>query len=168
MTRPTAATVPLQAAVAGPEVRLLDARSEGFDEEQLRAWARRQTEAARAAHVSRSYRHPYALVAWHDQPLGVDIERIEPCDEAFADYICTPEERAALAGPDDLDVRLTTLWSSKEALSKALGDALRYEPSRLGSPLAWPGGRSGPWRAAELAAPAGHVAWLCWRTAAVH
>jgi phosphopantetheinyl transferase len=55
------------------------------------------------------------------------------------------------------------MWCGKEALSKALGDALAYDPRRLGSPLSWPDGRSGAWCAAELPAPAGHVAWLCWR-----
>jgi hypothetical protein len=64
----------------------------------------------------------------------------------------------------DPDNYLTSLWASKEALAKALGDAMLYEPSRLGSPQHWPRGQAGPWRAAELAAPAGHVAWLCWRS----
>jgi hypothetical protein len=56
-------------------------------------------------------------------------------------------------------------WCSKEALAKALGDPLRYDPRRLGSPIRWPASRSGPWRAIPLRAPTGHAAWLCWLSA---
>lgn len=70
-----------------------------------------------------------------------------------------PGWRFTTAGPDNY---LTSLWAAKEALAKALGDALCYEPSRLGSPQHWPRGQAGPWRAKQLPAPSGHVAWLCW------
>lgn len=149
-----------------PRVRLLDAREldDAADEAALRAHARR---LAAGPHLARSYRYPYALVASHDEPVGIDIERVERCDEAFAELICTPAERALVAGAADPDALLSSLWSSKEALSKALGDALDYEPSRLESPLVWPDGASGPWRAERLTVPDGHVAWLCWRAATV-
>jgi hypothetical protein len=140
-------------------VRLLDARAAGVDEPGLRAWARAEAERGAAARASRSYSYPYALIAWHDEAVGVDIERIESCDAAFADSICTPRERAEIAP----DTCLSSLWCSKEALAKALGDALRYDPRRLDSPMLWPGGRAGSWRAAAVDAPAGHTAWLCWR-----
>jgi phosphopantetheinyl transferase len=65
----------------------------------------------------------------------------------------------------DPDAYVSSLWSSKEALAKALGDPLHYDPRRLESPMSWPGGRAGPWRAARLATPDGHTAWLCWRPA---
>ncbi|GAC1528876.1 MAG: hypothetical protein NVS2B6_16920 [Thermoleophilaceae bacterium] len=154
----------LDIAHGGPLVRLLDARERGADEAALRDWTRAVGAASGAAHVSRSYRHPYALVACHDAPVGIDIERVEPCDSAFADLICTPGERTEAERQADPDVYLSGLWSSKEALSKALGDALLYEPNRLDSPQRWHEGASGPWRAAELSVPAGHVAWVCWRT----
>ncbi len=144
-----------------PEVRLLDARDAELSEAELREWARTLQPAADAPHSSRSYRHPYALVAWHDQPVGVDIERVEPVDAGFGLSICTYSEQQALA---ELDDRLVaSLWSGKEALSKALGDPLLYDPRRLDAPLMWPDGRAGPWRAAELSVADGHVAWLCWR-----
>jgi phosphopantetheinyl transferase len=146
-----------------PEIRVLDSRTVGADEAGLRAWARAETAAAGAPYAARSYRYPYALVAWHRAPVGVDIERIEPCDEAFADLICTPAERGDVALRSDRDAYLTTLWSGKEALAKALGDALLYEPARLESPLRWPGGASKPWRAARCDVPVGHVAWVVWR-----
>ncbi|HWE10427.1 MAG TPA: hypothetical protein VG325_13820 [Solirubrobacteraceae bacterium] len=58
------------------------------------------------------------------------------------------------------------MWSSKEALAKALGDALRYDPRRLEAPVAWVNGACGPWRARPVPAPPGHVARVCWRSSA--
>jgi len=146
-----------------PQVRLLDAREASVDEDGLRRWARGLSASVDARWVSRSYAFPYAMVAWHDAAVGVDIERIEPCSIAFAELVCTPSERAHVGADRALDDHLTSLWSSKEALAKALGDALRYEPSRLGSPMYWPDRRAGAWRAASLETPDRHFAWLCWR-----
>ncbi len=155
--------VEVEVPAGAPTVVLLDARATGVDEAGLRAWARALTPDRPASHTVRSYRYPYALVAWHSEPVGVDIERVEPCDAAFADVICTPTERRDARVTADPDLFLSSLWSSKEALAKALGDALRYDPSRLDSPMRWPDLRSGPWNAAALQTVPGHVAWLCWR-----
>jgi len=146
-----------------PLVRLLDAREQGLDEEGLRRWARVLPEASGAACVSRSYCYPYALVAWHARPVGVDIERIEPVEEFFAASICTPSERAALSCVIDA-AHVTSLWCGKEALAKALGDPVAHDPRRLPAPIGWPNLRAGPWRAAELPTVERHTAWLCWRT----
>jgi hypothetical protein len=145
-----------------PRAFLLDARPAGLSPMGLREWARRLSRDCGAPHTARSYRYPYALVAWHRQPVGTDIERVEAYDVALADLICAPEERSAPERAADPDNYLTSLWAAKEALAKALGDALSYEPSRLGSPQHWPGGQAGPWRAERLPAPSRHVAWLCW------
>lgn len=159
-----AAMAAIETPAGGPQVRLLDARGADLDEAGLREWARVLGGAQGAPHVTRSYRYPYALVAWHGAPVGVDVERIVPFDATFAASICTPAERRLdWASLPDRDARLASLWSGKEALAKALGDALAYDPRRLGAPLLWPGGRAGPWRAAQLAVPSGHVAWVCWR-----
>jgi hypothetical protein len=147
-----------------PDVRLLDARALHVDEADFRDLARELTTKSGAAYVSRSYSFPYALVAWHYHPVGVDVERIGRCDDTFADLICTPDERGDVARSDDADRLLTSLWSSKEALSKGLGDALQYEPARLESPTGWPSQQAGAWRCRELAVDPDHVAWVCWRT----
>ena len=163
-----------------PEVRLLDARLAGLPVDVLRTWARSQRTPDSETFVTRSYCYPYALVAWHTLPVGIDIERVEWRSTSFADSISTPSERARShpassyvgtferrasdeGSPRDRDRYATSLWSSKEALAKALGDPLHYDPRRLESPIAWPEGRCGPWRASELPAPAGHVAWICWQ-----
>ena len=159
------AAIRIAAVAHGPDVWLLNARCAGLDEAKLREAARAVTDAARARHATRSYRYPYALVSWHSDRVGADIERIEPCDPAFAASISTPTETvdwASLAGPC---AYFSSMWSSKEALAKALGNALDYDPRRLASPMRWPGGQAGPWRAAQLPVTDGHVAWICWRSA---
>lgn len=143
-----------------PHVELLDGRDIRLDAAGLRDQARARAAACRCAYVARSYRYPFALVACHNERIGVDIERVEPYEQAFAESICTPTERSVVL-PTSAQ-RLAALWCSKEALSKALGDALHYDPRRLESPAQWPDGRAGPWRAHALKAPVGYVAWVCW------
>ena len=150
---------------------MLDARdARCADATALRESARAAAESLGQEQVSRSYSFPLALVAGHTGAVGVDIERIEVCTGAFADSIRTPTERTAAAtgaatGAAVDDRAVISLWSAKEALAKALGDALDYDPRRLEAPSAWPHGRSGPWRAAELDVGMGHVGWVCWCTA---
>jgi hypothetical protein len=146
-----------------PQVRLLDARVSGLDESGLAVTAQALSRIEGTRCVSRSYRFPLALVAWHAAAVGIDIERIAPWDDAFAESIRTPTERATGWPTQHGDRHLSSLWSSKEALAKALGDALQYDPRRLESPMVWPNGRCDPWRATTLAAAPGYVAWLCWR-----
>lgn len=144
-----------------PRIALIDATVDGLDEAALRTRARELGKAVGAGTVSRSYCHPYALVGCHDGSIGVDIERVVACPEEFARAICTPAERASTRWTTDCD--LISLWSSKEALSKALGDALDYDPRRLESPAGWPGGACALWRTVALPAPDGYRAWACWR-----
>jgi phosphopantetheinyl transferase len=146
-----------------PTIRILDARELGLDERGLRRRARTESSAQPSAHVSRSYCYPYAIIASHSEPVGVDIERHTPCDAAFGASICTPAERSEWAAVDDPDAFFTEVWSSKEALSKALGDAVAYDPQRLASPIGWAEGRSGRWRAVQLKVAPQHAGWVCWR-----
>lgn len=159
--------VVVQAQEGGPQVLLLEAGDDHADEASLRAHARTLAPVGGAPYISRSYRHPYAIVAWHQQPLGVDMERITSCDVAFASSICTPAEALMLSSVEDRDAYFTSMWCSKEAIAKGLGDALRYDPRRIGAPMLWPEGRAGSWRSAQLGGPPGHVVWLCWRAAAL-
>src|SRR5215469_12929502 len=119
-------------ADSAPQVALIDAASERLDEAALRRRARDLAAAVGAGAVSRSYCHPYALVGRHSGPIGVDIERVVACPKEFLHAIATPEEQDSRRWTSERD--LISLWSSKEALSKALGDALDYDPRRLESP----------------------------------
>ncbi len=138
----------------------------GHDPEALRRLAQAHPLASRAPFASRSYCGPLGLVAWSDRPVGVDLERVGPVEGGFGASICTPAERRRFADRLDDPGFVTSLWSSKEALAKALGDAVQYDPRRLESPLGWPGGRTGPWRAQVLTPAPEHVAWLVWSLAA--
>ncbi len=155
--------VPGAGGQSAPLAALIDARVLGLAEEPaLREHARELSASSGAPHVSRSYCFPLALIACHTAAVGIDIERVEPCDEKFADSIRTPTELSGGWPQSDPDRFFTSLWSSKEALSKALGNALDYDPRWLEGPGAWPDGRSGHWRAASLDVGAEYVAWLCW------
>ena len=152
--------------MSAPGVVLLDARERKLDGPGLRAWARQAAAATGAIHLSRAYREPLALLAWHERRVGVDLERLEQLDRDFAESVVTPEERSVLGTRLDDPELVASLWCSKEALSKALGDAVAYDPRRLRSPLTWPGAAAGRWRARRLPdVPPGHVAWLCWEEA---
>ena len=66
-------------ATAFPRVRILDAREAALDEPGAASvGAGAETESAAAeGFVTRSYRYPYAMVARHSRPVGIDIERFE-------------------------------------------------------------------------------------------
>jgi len=147
----------------GPTYELLRVSAPAGADTQLRTLARSHPDAGASAYRSRSYRAPLALVAWGPTPLGVDLEHIHQSGRSFAESICTPQERSRFGPRLDEDAFVTSLWSSKEALAKALGDAVAYDPRRLDSPLSWPDGAAGNWRARELALEPGYVAWLVWR-----
>ena len=145
-----------------PPYALLQLTDAAVAEAELRALAQAHPAARRAAHVSRSYRTPFALIAWHAAPVGADIERIGPTERGFAESICSPAEVELFTELLDDDVFVTSLWASKEALAKALGDAVAYDPRRLESPLGWSDGASGHWRAWEFVPAPEHLAWIVW------
>jgi len=142
-----------------PRVYLVDASEENLDEVSLRATARVLSEGW--PYSSRSYCFPFALIALHEDRVGVDIEQIVAWSGDEVCSILTPAERDIPRRPRT-DFWATSIWSSKEAAAKAFGDATRYDPRRLESPLFWPQGEAGRWRASTLPVPADHVAWLCW------
>jgi phosphopantetheinyl transferase len=146
----------------GPAYELLWLTDAATSDSGLRALTRAHPEGARAAYVSRSYRAPLALVAWHEAPVGVDIERVESTERDFAESICTPNELRQLGARLDDEAFVTSLWASKEALAKALGDAVAYDPRRLESPFNWAGGIAGGWCAREFIPAPHHIAWLVW------
>lgn len=146
-----------------PRLGLLDARLLGLSEPELKIRAREFSGSSSTPFSSRSYCYPFALVAFHDAAVGVDVEQVAHCSAEFADLICAPDERSQADEAADWDRYLTSLWSSKEALAKGLGDALQYEPARLFTPKGWRGRSIDGWRAEELFIETDVVAWVCWR-----
>jgi phosphopantetheinyl transferase len=62
-----------------------------------------------------------------EDPIGIDLERIEPREPSFETLVFADEERRAfegLRGPAR-DVAVTRAWCEKEALSKWLGEGLK-------------------------------------------
>jgi len=61
------------------------------------------------------------------KPVGIDIEVVEPRDDAFAAIVLTDAERDLVAAADR-DRTLTRLWVAKEAVAKAAGTGLKGRP----------------------------------------
>lgn len=83
--------------------------------------------------LSLSHKQGYALCAvveGRHTPIGVDLEWIEPRDEAFVEEFLSGAERALLAActPRLRTLHVTAIWSAKEAALKATGWGLRVDP----------------------------------------
>ena len=127
----------------------------------VRAAAWRFSSASSRPYSSRSYSVPLTLVALHERPVGVDVERISTLDHDEITSILTPRERKWLTSSTPEEI--TSIWSGKEALAKALGDAVAYDPRRLDAPCTWERGEAGRFRARRLDVGQGFVAWACWQ-----
>ncbi len=80
-------------------------------------------------HFNLSHSAGYALIAvCADRELGVDIEAWREVDEALADAVLAPGERAELARGGLDAPRLLQCWTHKEAFLKALGCGLHRDP----------------------------------------
>lgn len=95
---------------------------------------------------SRSYSSDYAVVVFASHRCGIDIELPTPSDPEWS--LESPLYQLAVLAKGEKDLVLATeyrndkdlasvLWSSKEALAKALGNASAYEPTDLYSPITW-------------------------------
>ena len=81
-------------------------------------------------HFSFSHAGERVMVAVSDRPVGCDVERIVPFDEAVARECLTDEELATVkrASPGlDRDKAFIRLWVRKEAYVKAVGRGLGIE-----------------------------------------
>jgi 4'-phosphopantetheinyl transferase len=124
-----------------------------------------------------SHTHGVALVGIVQRArIGVDVERLDRVInvEGIARKFLTPGERSELAGRDQdaMRQRVLTLWTCKEAMSKATGDALSAPFASIdvddGNPRRL---RSGPglyqaeaWSLHAASVPAGYVATIAlWR-----
>jgi phosphopantetheinyl transferase len=111
------------------------------------------------AHRSRSHSGNFTIEITASVRCGVDLEAARDADESWS--IESPMFQKAILAHGEYEQVLqsrhvmhpyleTLIWSSKEALSKALGDATNYEPSQFASPLTWPDGKSARWQALHL------------------
>ena len=153
------------------DVRPLIAHLVDEDHDRLR-WRARRACDERWPHWSRSYSGDHAVIAGWRGRVGVDVETLdrplEPTwsllDEGFRSSMMTAQEREldlAVDGPSARHAAVS-LWSSKEALAKALGTPLEWDPARLGGPALWPSHEVGRWRARFLDESLLGVAGLAW------
>ena len=107
--------------------------------------------------LSISHSDGWASAAVHrgSEPLGCDLEHVEPRSAAILSDYFTPRERAFVAEGTDLErsLRSTLVWSAKEAVMKALGEGLRLPPATVEVSLAWGPMPSGTWRPFSVLGP---------------
>ncbi len=152
-----------------PRVYLVSADVTRLNSDQLRAATRiackekGSRSGSRERHTSRSYRFPFALFAVHCDSVGIDIEHVDPYDPVFAESVCTPTEWSNSQTRPETSLEVADVWSSKEALAKALGDAVKYDPRRLLSLALTPDGAAGAWHTARIDVPFGYTGWVVWK-----
>jgi 4'-phosphopantetheinyl transferase len=86
--------------------------------------------------VSISHSGGVAVATAATEPIGIDIERVEPRDQSFEELVLTPADRAEVAGlrGREREDRLTRIWSEKEAYAKLDGRGLRIPFAELEVP----------------------------------
>jgi len=97
--------------------------------------------------ISHSHDRAFCALTWADQPLGCDLEFIEPRSAGFvADYF-TAGERALIAAAPEAQhaVLANAIWSGKEAALKAIRRGLA-EDTRLVTCLPENAAGAGGWR----------------------
>jgi acyl transferase domain-containing protein len=87
--------------------------------------------AGRDVRVSIAHKEDIAVaIAREGKDVGIDVERIEPRSDAFAEISFTKEELRLVEG-EPRDVAWTRLWAAKEAAAKAQGTGLEGQLRRF-------------------------------------
>jgi 4'-phosphopantetheinyl transferase len=121
-----------------------------------------------AVALSISHSNGWACAATQSgtEPLGCDLERIEPRSPAFLeDYFTQAEQAFVATGPqEERSWRATLIWSAKEAVMKALGQGLRLPPAAVRvAPASTPVSVEGWGSFSVLAPPAAMTLRGSWR-----
>ena len=85
-------------------------------------------------HVSLAHKDGVGAVAIASAgPCGIDVERVEPRSDRFVALACTEPERALIAAQPsgERDLWVTRLWCAKEAVAKARGTGLEFQPKGI-------------------------------------
>lgn len=79
-----------------------------------------------------SHSGSFAVCAFSDKPVGVDIEEHHKFDDEFMRAVFTESETAHLSSfSEDRDIACTDLWTVKESLMKHSGTGLSLEPKEV-------------------------------------
>ncbi len=79
-----------------------------------------------APHFNISHSGDYAVCAFSDYDVGVDVQRVVPVSKKLLDYVCTEAESAWIQSfsPSARDDAFFRLWTAKESLIKLLGGSV--------------------------------------------
>jgi phosphopantetheinyl transferase len=90
----------------------------------------RAAELIEGIHVSLAHKGNEAIAIVSDEPVGIDLERIEEKSQSFEEVAFTERERELLASlqQPEADIRF---WVAKEACAKKAGTGLRGNPKRF-------------------------------------
>jgi len=80
--------------------------------------------------VSIAHKGSESVVMVSDQPVGIDIEKIEERKNGFIDNTFTPHELELLNEKEDKTEWIARFWVAKEAYGKMLGLGLQGNPKR--------------------------------------
>ena len=90
-----------------------------------------RTNTAREVAISIAHKDDLAVAfAAEGRAVGIDVERIEPRDDSFAELSFTRDE-LKLVADEPRDLAFTRLWAAKEAAAKAAGTGLQGAPHRF-------------------------------------
>ena len=83
------------------------------------------------AFVSLSHRAGRAVAAVAGEPVGCDLEVVEPRSEAFLGDWLAPAEQALVRDADDRALAANLVWTAKEAAAKLWREGLRLDVRAL-------------------------------------
>ncbi len=85
-------------------------------------------------HFSISHCSGVAVCAVSHNPVGIDVEKVEPYDDQLAQAICSPSEYEWVQADGSVRAeRLTELWTRKESTVKCSGMGLQVDPRLIPS-----------------------------------
>ncbi|MCL1937562.1 MAG: 4'-phosphopantetheinyl transferase superfamily protein [Candidatus Azobacteroides sp.] len=85
-------------------------------------------EKLKGIEISIAHKGSEAVAMISDQPVGIDIEKIEARSKEFVNLSCTPRELDLLKEKEDQEEWITRFWVAKEAYGKMLGLGLQGNP----------------------------------------
>jgi phosphopantetheinyl transferase len=86
---------------------------------------------AAVPHVSLAHKNGIGVAIVGERPVGIDIERIAPREEAFLRLAFTDAERRLLAAQERSEEWAARFWAAKEAVAKLEGGGLGGDPKRF-------------------------------------
>lgn len=79
-------------------------------------------------HLSLAHKGQLAVAIVGEQPVGIDLEKVEPRDSGFVELAFAPPELAVLLDGEPADSAYTRGWVAKEVVAKAAGTGLQGRP----------------------------------------